>query len=194
MREAGRLTGASPKALEHLWRGYTAGMGMYLLDSSDWLLRKLRSDPVQPEKELRDYPFLGRFTRAGSQPRNIRQTTEFYDLKEDAEKRSQSIKDAAMRGDFARVKRLEGEWQWLLGPRVESKRAKGGFMHTNVQRMNKLANALADARKQEQFIMFDPDMTAEQKRERINAIAKERNTEVKRLVRIIYEAKRKGRQ
>src|SRR5690606_19455400 len=123
----------SPKQLEHLWRGYTGGMGMYLLNVADWVTRKLTDAPEPPEKSLRDFPGIGAIFRGDGVPYSTRWVDEFYDLRDQAKMQSDRIKSALENGENGRAANLEREWRWLLGEREDSKRAKAGFMHAGVR-------------------------------------------------------------
>src|SRR5690606_21505309 len=96
----------SPKQIEHLWRGYTGGMGMYLLNSVDWVTRQLTDAPEQPEKALRDFPGLGAIYRGDGVQYGSRWVDEFYDLREKAKMQSDRIKSAVDAGDDRRAERL----------------------------------------------------------------------------------------
>ncbi|GEM_PF-2523598 len=180
----------SPKKLDHLWRGYTGGMGMYLLGAADWFIDRAEGAPVRPARALRDFPVLGTVARGDNEPRSTRYVSDLYDLDSKADFRSAAVKTALEDGDEARAKRLEAEWGWLLGERVKSRQAKGGFMHKGVRELNQVSRAMAATRKDDQRIYQDRKLTAEEKREALDRNAAQRNALAKRLVRQIRERER----
>jgi hypothetical protein len=182
----------SPKKLDHLWRSYTAGMGGYLLDSADWVVRKAEGAPPEPEMALRDYPLVGRFMR-GDTPGSTRYVDEFYTLRERALMQSTRVKEAVIDGNAAKAARVEAEHGWLLGERIASKQAKGGFMHAGVRALTKVADRMGDLRKADQAIYDSRTMGRKEKREALDANTRERNALVKKMVRQLNEAERRQR-
>jgi hypothetical protein len=180
----------SPKQLQHLWRGYTGGMGTYLLDSTDWVLRHAEGEPERPEMALRDFPLAGRFARGSTEPYATRYTDEFYDLRDKAQMQSDRIKQAVEDGEFGRARNLESEWGWLLGERQDSKRAKAGFMHAGVRTLNAEGKRLSALRREDQATYESRTMTPAEKRAALDATAKERNALVRKAVRRLNEAER----
>lgn len=202
MRAASRLmtdvvgddNALSPKKLQHLWRGYTAGMGDYLLDSTDWVVRQMTDAPEQPDLALRDFPLVGRFARGDNPPRSIRYMDEFYAIRDKAQQQSDRIKQAAIDNDASKAQRIESEFGWVLGARQESKRAKGGFMHAGVRELNKAASELSKLRREDQAIYEARDMDGAAKRAALDENQAQKNELVRNLVRRINERERKWRE
>lgn len=186
---AGNQTGASAKRLEHLWNGYTGGLGMYALDSSDWLVREATDAPSRPTPTVSDYPVVGRFLRGDAEPKNTRYVTEFYDLREKAQQVSGTIKTYLDQGDAKRAERLEREWSWLLGEKLDSKRAKGGVMFQNVKDMEAMVRALGKERDETEDLIRSP-ASAGEKRQAVDANLSSRNDQMKAMVRRLREAQR----
>lgn len=173
----------SPKRLEHLWKGYTAGMGQYLLDGADWVMRTAENAPKTPAWALRDFPLVGAVATGGGPPRTTRYVDEFYALAEEAQMRSGQIKDALHAGDTGRAAKLEKQWGWLIGNRVPSRRAKEGFMHDGLRQINRVRNDLSEISKDNARIYADRAMSSEAKRRALDANLTKRNTMVRQLVR-----------
>lgn len=182
----------SPKRLEHFWRGYTAGMGQYLLDGADWVTRRLQHAPETPDLALRDYPLIGTVARGGGPARSTRYVDEFYGLAEKAQMRSNQVKDAVHNGDNARARRLEKEWGWLLGQRQGSGRAKEGFMHGGLRELNRLRDQLSAISKNNAKIYESRTMSGAAKRRALDANLEKRNDLVRKAVRQIRERQRKA--
>lgn len=183
----------SPKQLQHLWRGYTAGVGGYLLDSTDWVLRRMTDAPERPDMALRDFPLVGRFARGGNAPASTKYMDEFYTLRDQAQQQSDRVKQAVIDGDSRKAERIDREFGWLLGGHEDSNRAKGGFMHVGLRALNKVGDELAALRKADQAIYNSRTMTGAEKRAALDANNAAKNAAVRRAVRQANEAERKYR-
>ena len=181
----------SPKQLEHLWRGYTGGMGMYLVSAADWVTRMLTDAPEPPEKALRDFPGIGAIYRGGGESYSSQGVDEFYSLREQAKTQSDRIKTALESGEEARAKRLEAEWGWLVGDRQGSKRAKAGFMHAGVRYLDGVGRDLSKLRKREAEVYGSRSLTPAQKREELDKIARERKKLARQAVNRVKERERR---
>jgi hypothetical protein len=187
--QIGNTTGLSPKRIEHLWNGYTGTMGGYALDTVDWLVRQVSETPERPELAWAEMPLLKAVYRGDLTPKSTRYTTEFYALLDKANEVSGTVKEFELAGKPEEAAALEAKWAWLLGEREESKRAKAGFMHTGVREFNKARDRMSDIKKEIEGIVAMPGFTDTQKRELIDALAKERNAKAKE-VTTIYQQRR----
>lgn len=178
----GEENALSPKQLQHLWRGYTGGMGMYLLNAADAGTRWLEGAPPKPESRLRDMPGIGALYRSG-QHHTSRWVDEFYDLREVAQTQSNKVKSAMEAGEPGRARNLEAEYGWLLGGREESKRAKGGFMHSGVRAIERAGREMAQLRKADRQIYESREMSPAEKRRRLDENARRRNEIAREMVR-----------
>lgn len=178
----GEENALSPKQLQHLWRGYTGGMGMYLLNAADAGTRWLEGAPPKPESRLRDMPGIGALYRSG-QHHTSRWVDEFYDLREVAQTQSNKVKSAMETGEPGRARNLEAEYGWLLGSREESKRAKGGFMHSGVRAIERAGREMAQLRKADRQIYESREMSPAEKRRRLDENARRRNEIAREMVR-----------
>jgi len=177
----------SAKQLQHLWRGYFAGMGDYFMKTVDVPVRWLTDAPEKPEKALRDIPVIGTFARGDTPARNTTSMTQLYEWRDEAQKRSRMVKDALDNKDINRARNLEAEWGWLLGPRVRSSNANGGFMHAGVQQLERTARELAEIRRSDNDIYASRTLTPAQKRQRLDANAQRRNTLARQRVNQLRE-------
>ena len=73
----GQSLGQSPIMLEHLWRGYTGTIGMYLVDVVD-SVANMQSDSPKAAKRFEQMPFIKRFAL---DPEARGQVSSYYDLK-----------------------------------------------------------------------------------------------------------------
>lgn len=186
----GNQTGASAKRLEHLWTGYTAGLGTYVLDASDWLIRKAQDTPSRPSMTPSEVPVLGRFWRGDEQPKNTRYVTEFYALREQMQQVSGTIKEYIDNGKPEKAERLKQKYAWLLGDEVESKRAKGGIMFANVREMEKMVRTLGEQRRDTNDFIEFREATPAEKRDAVDDNLLSRNSQMRFMVRKLREAQR----
>jgi hypothetical protein len=194
MKEVGKATGLSPKRLEHLWKGYTAGLGGYVLETSDWITRKLNDSPELPELSLRDYPAIGRFARGDTPAMSTKYITEFYDLLEDAQQAEQSMKSAMIEGKVERAKALQEEWGWLFGAGASSKTAKAGVTYAGMKELIRVRDDMAGARKAIEATVENRTLTPEQKRAEVDRITERRNQRVEDFIKKTREQQKQFRK
>jgi len=178
----GNATGLSPKRIEHLWNGYTGTMGAYSLDTVDWLVRQVVDGPERPTLAWSELPLLKAIYRGDAEPKSTRYNTEFYELHGQATRASQTIKEFVVAGDDERADALEAEWAWLLGDRLGSAGAKGGFMHSGVREFNRTRDRLSAIRNEINGIIAMPGIDPDQKRKEIEELANERNALTKDII------------
>jgi hypothetical protein len=171
----GNTTGLSPKKIEHLWRGYTGTIGGYSLDAVDFLVRQIQGQPERPELSWSEMPLVKAFYRGDTEPKNTRYVTEYYELARLADQVSMTIKEFELAGEKDRAKAEEEKYGWLIGERVKSKQAKAGFMHKNVQMLNKTSGELSDIRKAINGIAVMPGFSDSEKRKRMEELTAKRN-------------------
>lgn len=189
----------SAKRIQHLWQGYTGGMGAYVLDASDWVVRQLDDAPVRPTVALRDFPVMGRFLR-GDTPAPSKAVGEFYDRLSRAEQVEGTIKeyfvrdasdDAAKAGDLTdRALELQRKNAALLGPIYYSKRLKAGFGFRHIQAMRKVRTQLAGLKQEAEDIINSTKLSAEQKREQLDANTVKRNKLARDMVGKLKDARK----
>lgn len=178
----------SAKRIQHLWEGYTGGLGAYLLDASDAMVRLLQDSPPRPERTLRELPLLGRFARGGAPASSTRYTTEFYDILQKATEVEQSIKEYQLlagpadeaenrEGDrnMERALRLQEDNADLLGEVYYSRRLKGGMGFRGVQRLRKVQRELSSIRQEMADVGMSEAMSAAAKREKMDELTARRN-------------------
>lgn len=196
---AGNKTGLSAKRIEHLWNGYTGGLGAYLLDSSDWVVRQATDAPERPEMALRDFPLVGRFARGGNPAPNPKSVGEFYDLLGRAEEIEGTIKEyyarsgnPDMQGEDIgeRAFELMEEHRWLLGDTYNSKRLKAGIGFENVRAMRKVRSKLSDLRQDADDVALSQSLSAHEKRVQLDEIAAKRAKLARDMVRKLRASER----
>lgn len=71
--------------------------------------------------------------------------------------------------------KLERENADLLGERIDSKRAKGGFLYAKPKALRKVRTQLSEIRDQIESIATSRELSGEEKRQRINMLEEQRN-------------------
>ena len=147
----GRQNTISPAKMENIVRGWTGGVGTYLMNVVDLSARKagIVPDPIKPKDTLEDIPFVRAFTvrhpNGGSQS-----VTRFYD---EFAKRSEYLKAYNIAGrkfDTATMEDLS-KYQVYKG-------------------LNAIQRSLAEVSSQIRTIYMLPDMSADEKRQNIDAL------------------------
>ncbi|MBI5520199.1 MAG: hypothetical protein HY916_09080 [Desulfovibrio sp.] len=165
MIEAGRVTGLSPKRLEHLVNAYFGTLGTYVLGAADMVTRNALGYPEQPARRTSDLPVLRSFYREGPS-RNTRQGSELYDMLRDVEATYNTVTELRRTGDLDRAREL-----------AEAERAS--------LRLHPMASAVQDRLavfdKRARLIQVDRAMSAEEKRVKLDELAERRNAYVKRM-------------
>lgn len=183
----------SPKRLEALWRGYTAGMGDYILATVDWMIRQARGDNNRPAWSIRDYPGIGRFVRGGNPAISTASVTEFYDLFDLAEQYEDAVKTNIMDGKPKEdTEKILKEWGWLIGGIEKSKRARAGVRLTGTSKFRQVQKKMTDARKAIEAVFKDKKLSPLEKRKRIDAITKSRNDGVRDFVKQVKDRQLTG--
>ena len=145
------MTPISPAKMENIVRGWTGGVGTYLMNIVDLSARKagIVPDPIKPKDTLEDIPFVRAFTvrhpNGGSQS-----VTRFYD---EFAKRSEYLKAYNIAGrkfDTATMEDLS-KYQVYKG-------------------LNAIQRSLAEVSSQIRTIYMLPDMSADEKRQNIDAL------------------------
>lgn len=89
--------GASPKQLEHLWRGYLGTLGVYLLGGVDMLTRAATGAPEEPALRADSIPVLRAFYREDP-PFSTKYRTELYDMLKEVRQTWATIRDYNRQG------------------------------------------------------------------------------------------------
>lgn len=159
-------TGASPKRMEHLVRGYFGELGAYGLALSDLAVRAIQGAPDRPEARIDDYPLLKSFYR-DDPPRNTRWRTELWEMHKEAQDVYRAVNAYRKDGNAEMA-------QALIKREI-----------VPLQRRALLDNAtdtVSALTKQIDIIMRDRVMTPEQKRKRIDELTARQNQVAKQAV------------
>lgn len=185
----------SAKRIEHLWNGYTGGLGAYLLEASDAAVRGLQDEPTRPAMALRDLPLVGRFARGDNPPQTTRYVTELYDLISRAEEIEQSVKAYRRRvpadvvdgegeePNMARALEMQESEAWLLGDIYYSRRLSMGFGFRGVQELRKVQRDMSGIRQEMDDVAMSETLNAAEKRQQLDALTARRNELARNTVR-----------
>ena len=162
----GKALGKSPRKIEALVYGYTAGLGRYVTDITDFLGSKAGVLPPKPPEpaDVTQYPFIRAFTI--SDLTNVGQSvSDFYDEYTKAEQTYASLKNAADNQDVARAKELrDNNIQDLIYI------APDGSPQLLHNALGAVADTLSDLRKEREKVLISETMSPLQKSEKIMAI------------------------
>lgn len=175
MRALGRITGPtvglSPKQLEHLWRGYTGQMGMYVLDVADVASRAAMDLPPRPKMRIDDYPVIRSFLRA-EPARSSKYVGELYDLHREVSQLYTTIRHYELTGDEEKALRLAEEHADKLDARKD---------------INDVVDENSKIHKEMELIVRSEDMTPDEKREEIDELIALRNENSRSGMKMITE-------
>ncbi|WP_447593509.1 LPD38 domain-containing protein [Aquipseudomonas campi] len=163
----GPLAGLSPKQVDHLIAAYTGTLGQYVLDMSSLVARSL-DDGVQPASRPGDIPIL-KVLYQGDSPRSTKYQAEFYDMMREADQLHKTVKSYREEG------RLDAAEQ-LMAQNREKLRHRPALGFARKQ--------LGNIRNQMDSVYRDTAMTADQKRQRLDALQRQSNQVSERIVKL----------
>ena len=155
-KEIGKLIKTSPAKLENLVNGYFGGLGRYVLETSDWILKQggIVSPPPEPAKELSEQPVIRAFIARepiGSQSESMNQ---FYEIFAKAEQSEAAARKLANDGDIeGSVKYMEDHKEVLY-----------------VKSLRKVAKDFSNLREQRELVLNSKTMSPETKKIAIREI------------------------
>jgi hypothetical protein len=105
MRLIGGTLNLPPKRMEHLVRGYTGTMGMFVLGMADAFTRNAFDFPERPDLSWNEFPGFARFIKKG-EARNTKYMTRFYDHYNEMSKLVRTVNYYDKLGDFKAAQKL----------------------------------------------------------------------------------------
>lgn len=158
----GKISGhfnVSPKQVEHLVIGYTGTIGGYVLSISDVLARKMLGIEAA-DAPISRYPVIKAFYQGSGPKTNTKFQQEFYDALKAANQAYGSYKRAAEEGNTERQQMLLEKNKDKLSSRIQ---------------LNRLQRQISELNKQADRVNINQSLTGEQKRERLDEIARRKN-------------------
>lgn len=199
--QLGQLTGMSPMQAEHMWSSSTGYLGGYLLHLMDNLLWDESKGGEKTATPWQSRAAVTRFITPEVRP-YIRDTREFFDLKSEVEK---VYKTFNMNLDFPRQMTgrskapgfVDDAMVSLSGPlMVGLTKEEKQVLYALHDSMNTLTDAYFGRngmKTLELDIMYNQNLTAQQKRERINGLWLNRNEALKQAMKPIRQQLQKAK-
>lgn len=178
LRVLGEKLHVSPMRAEALVRGYLATLGMFILGGTDIITQWAFDFPVPPKGRVDDYPLVGRFVRAAP-ARHTKYITRFYEMAKEMDTLVGTINHYKRTGD--REKAVE-----LVSANRSTLRYKRG-----VNKIRKNISLFNGSIKQ---IHYRTDLTAKEKKEKINKLIDRKNEMVKKAYHIMTRPTAKQRK
>lgn len=165
-KKVGEVLNVSPAKAEHLFTGFTAGLGRMGVDVADLVLfgRQLSEMP----KDITQRPILRRFfvrEPIGSASMSV---DKFYDEYQKITQAATSARDAFKSGD-------QKAFQLIIG--------KYGYGVIGIKReFDKIAQTLSDYRSEEQKIRQDTSLSGEEKKQKVQSLQRQATDLTKRFL------------
>ena len=170
LKDFGQMTGISPIKAEHFLRGHTAAFGALFLAVGDTLYRTAFDAPPKPAPRVDDIPLLGRFVR--DDVGRTKYATRYYEFAREVNELTAAINNYRALGDIDAARRLAAENQEALRY----------VRYTN--RVNRMLSAI---RRQEKVVWATNDMQAEEKRDKLNELARKKNEIYRKAYQLVYD-------
>lgn len=163
----GEYAGLSPKQVDHLLRGYFSWMATASTVASDMLLRNTVVDRGEsPAMRLKDVFLVGNFAE-GLPSGGSRYVSAMYEQSKSVEQAYAAYRDALASGDHAKASEIMDSSGALI-------RSRGA--------VNTATKLLAQLNSQAKRVQADPDMSSDEKRERLTRIEQRRHEIAKRVM------------
>lgn len=163
----GEYAGLSPKQIDHLLRGYFSWMATASTVASDMLLRNTVVDRGEsPSMRLKDVFLVGNFAE-GLPTGGSRYVSAMYEQSKSVEQAYAAYRDALASGDHAKASEIMDGSGDLI-------RSRGA--------VNTATKLLAQLNSQAKRVQADPDMSSDEKRERLTRIEQRRHEIAKRVM------------
>jgi len=159
MKRVGDLFGVSPVKLEYLLRSYLGTLGTYAVSAADAMVKPDASTGAEPTKPPSQQPIARAFRR--SEPyRSTSYEQDFYDMVE----RSRRV--VATANHMRKTLRISDQANYI----TENAEAYG--RNEALNRIRAKVNSINESLK---IIRFSPDLSADEKRRKIDALQRQKN-------------------
>lgn len=173
LRVLGGKLGVSPLRAEALVRGYLATLGMFILGATDVAAQWAFDFPSPPRSRIDNYPLLGRFIREAP-ARHTKYVTRFYEMAREMDVLVGTINHYKRTGDIEKAIELSRT------SRVTKSYKKA---------INRVRLYLRNVNARIKVIHYQRNLTATQKKERINKLLDQRNQMIKRAYESLKSAR-----
>ena len=173
-KKLGELLQLSPAKLDNLLSGYTAGLGSYLIDSLDIILKRtgISPDIPQPSPTLADLPVTKAFVVRNPYGSSGQTIETFYNTLEKYEQGEQYLKEMLKLNEEQKFEDYKAKHPELLffyqfpdGPEKE-----GVFYSASARFLRRVARDMSELSKKQDEIFKDKNMSPDEKRRLIDEI------------------------
>ena len=154
----------SPTRLQHLLEAYTGSMGQYAMAAADGLYREGMGMPDRPARAENDIPGLNIFLKPDN--KSSKYITRAYEMQAEVRKANAKLKDYREAHDADGVRRTRAD-------KADELQARHSI-ETSAKRLTELS-------KKSREVMADPDLTAAEKREKMDALTVQKNAVAKQI-------------
>jgi hypothetical protein len=161
----------SPLRIEHTVRAYTGTMGLYAMNTMDWLIRQADGDlPVKPARRWYEKPVLSRFIKGkAATARYNKYTQKVYDVIDESNKGQQTFNKMVKEGRKADALAKLEQKAPLVDP---SGKATEGSAR---KELLKIKAKMAEINTKQRAIELHRTMSAEDKRQKIDFLQTKRH-------------------
>jgi hypothetical protein len=159
----------SPRKIENLLSGYTAGLGDYTIKTLDGLLKNtgILPDPIIPTPELKDYPVIGALIARNPYGSGSTSVNSFYNKLGELEGYESALKSYIEQENEAKYNEYmtaHPETMFMFDYDT------GSYYSASARYLRRVSRDLADLRKKQEEIYLSNDLTSDEKRQLINEI------------------------
>ncbi len=180
-KKAGELTGMSPIKIENTLNGYLGGLGRHALNALDAVLKNTGVLPniPAPSPELADYPVVRAFVLRSPIGGRSESVERFYDELDSLSKTENQLKAMVKTSNDPKFRDLKEAHPEVM---LQYDWKSDSLYSSSARFLRSASKLMADLRNAQREVMRAKDMTAEQKREAVNAIDTEISTLAKAAV------------
>ena len=165
----GEETNISPVKMEHIIRGHTSTFGAIFLAVADSMYRLVTDTPPRPAGRIEDVPAFGRFIRGDA--RNTKYATRFYELSKEIDELTGTINYYKKLGDYKNARQV----------------AKGSDIYKYKRMIADSDKGLTRLKLREDLIWESQSLSPRTKRDRLDAITKQKNEIYKKAYEKAYK-------
>jgi len=154
----------SPAKLEHMWNGYTAGLGRYALKMADWMVESTGLAPdVKKPTYLQDYPLMGALTIRTPEGWNSESLNRFYKIMDKMDRFTHTTNALQATNEPNELRKYIEKNETLYIARQSEL----------IDKFNGIRGELNELRKFQSQILNHPEMPVAKKKEIIDVINKQ---------------------
>lgn len=170
-KKLGEMVNYSPAKIDNLINGYTGGLGKYAMNILDAILEGtgMTSDIPEPAPELADTPVLKAFVVRDPYGSSSASIDKFYEKFKKYEEGEQYLKEMLTLGEEGKFNNYMATHPEIL-PQYSWQ--TGDLYSISARYLRRVSRQIAELRSKQADIYNDPDMSPDEKREKITGINK----------------------